>query len=68
MVYIYGEETDFWQLYDKPARWDWELTLTQFTVNGHNWVSLAYCDFNSYLVIAMLIHEERLGLCDHETM
>ena len=43
-----------------------KLTLAQFTVKGHNWVSLTYCDFNSYLVITRFIHEERLGVCDHE--
>ena len=57
LVYICAEERDFWQFYDNCTRWDWELTLTQFTVKGHNWVSLAYCDFNIYLVITMLIHK-----------
>ena len=35
--------------------------MTQFTVKGHNWVSLTYCDFNLYLAITRLIHKERLG-------
>ena len=44
--------TDFWQVCDKPARLDWEPTLTQFTVKkDHNWVSLKYCALNSYLAI-----------------
>ena len=43
-----------------------KLSLAQFTVKGHNWVSLTYCDFNSYSVITRFIHEERLGVCDHE--
>ena len=66
MVYICAEETNFLQFYVKPDREDWETTFTQFTVKGHNWVSLGYCDFNSYLAIARLIHEENLGVCDHE--
>ena len=43
-----------------------KLSLAQFAVKGHNWVSLTYCDFNSYSVITRFIHEERLGVCDHE--
>ena len=66
LVYICVEETDFWQRYDKPARWNWEPTFRQFTVKGHNWLSLAYCDLNSYLVITRLIHKEGLGVFDHE--
>ena len=31
--------------------------MKQFTVKGHNWVSLTYCDFNLYLVITRLIHK-----------
>ena len=50
----------------KPVRKYWELTLTQFTVKGHNWVSLTYCDFNSYLVTTRLIHEVMLDVCYHE--
>ena len=44
-------------IFDKPARWDWELTLKQFKVKGHNWVSLRYYDFNLYLVITRLVHK-----------
>ena len=44
-------------IFDKPARWDWELILKQFTVKGHNWVSLTYCDFNSYLVTTRLVQK-----------
>ena len=53
-------------LWYTPDRLDWELSLTQFTVKGHNWFSLTYCDFNSYLVITRLIYEERLGMCYHK--
>ena len=66
LVYIYAEETDIWQIFNKPARWDWELTLTQITVKGHNWVNLTYCDFNLYLVITKLIHKEMLDVSNHE--
>ena len=40
--------------------------MTQLTVNGHNWVSLTYGDFNSYLVITRLIHNKRLDVSDHD--
>ena len=66
MIFICAEETDFWKLCGQPARWDWEPTSTQVTVKGYNWVSLTYGGFNPYLVITRLIHEERLGVCDHE--
>ena len=63
LVYICAEETDFltslWQAY--------QVRLGTYfdTVNGHNWVSLTYCDIISYLVITRLIHEERLGVLGH---
>ena len=44
-------------IFDKPARYDWELTSKQSTVKGHSWVSLTYCDFNLYLVITRWIHK-----------
>ena len=34
--------------------------MRQFKVKGHNWLSLAYCAFNS------LVHKESLGMCNHE--
>ena len=47
--------------------WAYQIRLrTHFTVKGHNWVSLTYYDFNSYLVITRLIHKEMLGVCDNE--
>ena len=54
---ICAEKTDFSKFYDKPARWDWQLTLGQFTVKGHNWFSFTYCDFNLYFIVTRLIHE-----------
>ena len=60
LVYIYAEET-LWQ----ACQTNWEPTLTQLTVKGHNWVSLTYYDFDSYLVITRLVHKERLDLCNH---
>ena len=57
LVCICVEEISFRQFYDKGARWDWELTLKQFTVKGHYWVFLTYCDFNLYLVITRLMHK-----------
>ena len=61
LVYIYAEEA-LWQ----ACQTNCEPTLTQLTVKGHNWVSLTYCDFDSYLVITRLVHKERLDLCNHE--
>ena len=28
--------------------------------------TLSNCDLNSFLVIIRIIHEEKLGVCDHE--
>ena len=39
---------------------------TQFTVKDHNWGSLTYCDFKSYLVVTKLMYKEKLGVCDHK--
>ena len=46
-------------IFDKPVRWDWEHTLKEFAVKGHNWVSLTYCDFNLYLVVTRLIQTSK---------
>ena len=62
MVYTCAEETNFWQVCDKPAKWNWH----GYSATGHNWVSLEYYNFNLYLAITRLIHEERLVVCDHE--
>ena len=47
-------------IFDKPVRWDWQLTLKQFTVKDHNSVSLNY-DLNLYLVITRLIHKFKIN-------
>ena len=37
-----------------------------YSVMGHNWASVTYCEFNYNLVITRLTHEQRLGVCGHE--
>ena len=51
-------------LINLPDKTENSLCLKQFTVKGHNWVSLTYCGFNLYLVITRLIHNSK-GLDSH---
>ena len=60
LIHIFEEETDFWQLYDKSANKTENSLWHSYTINGHNGVSLAYFDFNSYLVITGSMHEKKV--------